>query len=136
MADKEEALNNSIKNISDVAGKLTGWAVSIIGGTILIILSSSYYHPPCPCEKIFYLIFIPGWILLFASIYFGTKTMRRSIAADLFTGNEENLKGIFKEANKEFKNQLDTFKFGLTFFGIWLIIYLLWWVFSFLPSKP
>jgi hypothetical protein len=128
-------LLKGIKNISDGASKLAAWTFTIIGGTILIILSDSYFHPMCSCLRLIYLLFIPGWVFLAVSIYYGTNTMRRAMAAEFWAEKQDPLIDIFKKSNKDFSNQLQTFRIGLLIYAIWLMLYLIWWIFSTLPTK-
>jgi hypothetical protein len=115
------------------SSKLTTWALSIIGGSILIIIGDSYFRPLCVKERVVYLLFLLGWTLLGLSMYFGFSVSRSAMASEVHLMNIEALKKIHKECNSAFSKQLQLFQWGLLSFGVWLILYLFWWIFGNVP---
>jgi hypothetical protein len=103
---------------------LTGWAFLIIGGSLLLILGTSYYRPLSRGMRLTYLFFVPGWGLLAASIYKGTQVQGVYLAS-LFS--DQKLGSVLSD---DLSNQIVYLQAGLSFFGCWLIIYLFWWIFS------
>ncbi len=120
----------SIKSISEGSNKIITWSLSIVGGTILIILSDSYLHPSTRNLKLVYSLFLLGWILIALSINKGIIISGRSMAGELYSENNEMLKQIFEKSNTDFKHQLNLFKWALLVFGLWLILFLCWWIFG------
>lgn len=118
-----------IKSIVDESNVLSGWALAILGGTILILVSTSYIRPTAKRIRLVYLLFIPGWFFLAYSMYYGDSISRQYIAA-VFTSNEEILMTIGFNINAEFARQLNNFSFGIMTFIIWLVTYLCWWIFG------
>lgn len=125
-----ERLFNCIKSIEKGSSKISAWSLSIIGGSLLAILSNDYLHPSQPGLKMIYLLFIVGWIFIGKSFYNGKKIIGKSIATELNKNNKEALKATFEDCNEFYSRQLRFFNLGLLIFGIWLLLYLLWWVFG------
>ena len=101
------------------------WSFSLIAGSIGVVVGTSYQHPPQKWVKPVYLVlFIPGWYFLVNTIRFGDIITRRGIAA---TFDSAPIEEIQNKMNQDFADQLDNFNRGLVCFGIWLILYLLWW---------
>ena len=119
-----------IKSIETGANKIASWSLSVLGGSILALLSSSYLHPDNSKIKLFYFLFAVGWICLALSLYYSKEILGSSIAADLYKGKREKLLPIFSRCNKCYKHQLNFFNLALLFFGFWLVIYLGWWIFG------
>lgn len=127
MADTRIA--EGIKAIVVGSGEMAELSLAVIAGTILTIISTSYIRPVNSKIRLIYLLFVPGWLCLFFSIYHNNLISRRAIAA-VFAKNDNTLTEIFGEINHSLIDQLNYFKFGLLFFGIWLVLFLLWWVFG------
>jgi hypothetical protein len=131
---EENVFLKSIKSIADGSNKVSTWSLSIIGGTVLVIIGNSHYQPKEIGFKLTYFLFIIGWIFIAMSMYHGLNISGRVMAAELFSKKEDELKPIFSKANDDFANQLKYFKYSLIVFGIWLVIYLLWWMFKYVPE--
>jgi hypothetical protein len=119
----------AIKSVSEGSSKIITWSLSVLGGSILIIIGDSYIHPVTTPYKFIYLLFPIAWILLAISINSGINISRRSMAADFYSDNNEMLERIFIESNTDLKRQLDYFKSSLIIFSLWLLCFLLWWLF-------
>jgi hypothetical protein len=113
----------AIQTIVSGANTRITWSLSIIAGSLGALLSTSYVRPMGKWSKLIYLIFIPGWIYLANTIYWGDSIARRGIAAALYP---ERIPTIVSIMNIEFANQLDNFNTALIFFIIWLFLYLIW----------
>jgi len=122
-------LREGFKSMADGSSTLVGWGLTIIAASIITIVSTSYLRPLNKKIRLIYLLFIPGWIFISLSIYFGNKISRRYIAAMLVT-KTEYLDQIGEKINTEFGSQLLYFQIGLIFFSIWLLAFLLWWIFG------
>ena len=120
----------SIKSIEAFSAKLVVWSIALIGGSFLAIFDSSYAHPKHCDYKLSYFIFIPGWSLIAISIYYGLKVSGTPGAADLHLDDLKMLTNIWEKADLSLNRQLRFFRFGLLVFGLWLILYLTWWVFQ------
>lgn len=111
-----------------LAQSLMGWDLLIIGGTILLLLGSSYYRPGRLAIRLCYLLFLPGWACLGLSMYHGVQQSRLYLTV-YFARNPDigTLKGVFvSEAYK----QIWWMYLGLLFFAAWLTVFLLYWVFA------
>lgn len=118
------------KMMNEESNRIISWTLSIIGGTILTIISTEYVEP-VGCIKYFYLLFIVGWLFLAKSIYHGQKITRIFIAG--FTVNETDkqaINEIGKKIDTNFAHQIESFRNGIIIFTSWLIIFLIWFIFK------
>jgi len=106
---------------------LTGWAILIIGGSVLILVGSSYYRPKVPWMRWAYLTFIPAWIFLSVSMYKGVRVHGAYVA--YLVARRPNFFNTRDTMNDYAYCQTWTMEFGLAIFGLWLLAYLIWWIF-------
>lgn len=126
---KDTRLLEGFKTILDGSNTLTSWSLTIIAGTILTIISTSYFRPVNLRIRSIYLLFIPGWICILISCYQNNLISRRFMAA-VFTRNNGIVLKIAGQVNIAFSEQLKYFKIGILFFSIWLVLFLLWWIYG------
>jgi hypothetical protein len=127
-------LLNAIKEFEYGASKLTTWSLSIVGGSILIIMDTSYFRPLGIGYRYFYFLFLIGWIFIGISLYYAFTITRRSIVKELYIENSNLLLQILQKCNTAFKWQLKFFQWALLTFGVWLLLYLVWWICSSIPN--
>jgi len=108
------------------------WSLSLICGSLVAVLSTSFLRPMNRWSKLIYLLFIPGWIYLAYTIKWGDSIARRGILATIAP---DRILVIADKMNDEFVNQLEDFNLALIFFGIWLLLYLMWWILNDFFSK-
>jgi hypothetical protein len=106
---------------------LTQWAFLIMGGSVVIVVGTSYYRPAGRFARGSYLLFVPGWIFLASSIYRGIMVQRANLGF-LFLPSPD-VAGFRKAINRDAYGQIASMEWGLAIFGLWLVIYLCWWVF-------
>jgi hypothetical protein len=124
-----DAVRRAFEGIVAFSQNLSGWALLIAGGSIVTIVGTSYYRPPKIWARLIYLIFVPGWIFLGRSMYFGVQVQRSNLGY-LFSKAGSDL-GKYKSAiNDDALNQIVAFQHAMYCFGTWLILYLLWWLFD------
>lgn len=122
-------MEQSIKIISDSSGMMITWALSILGGSILSVLSTSYVKPPDLKHRLIYLLFLPGWFFVGCSIYYGTLISRSFIALTIVK-KQEIREDILDNINSYFNAQLFSINIGLAIFILWLVIFILMWIFT------
>lgn len=123
----------TIQAIISSSNNIASWCLSLLGATVLAILSSSYIKPLGKWSKLIYLLFIPGWLFLGLSIKYNDSIVRRGIAATI---DQNRIPSIVNKMNDEFIFQLKDFKIALYFFALWLLLFLLWWIFQdFFPKS-
>jgi hypothetical protein len=110
------------------AETLVGWALLIIGGSVLILLQTSYRRPASRGVRYLYLIFMLGWTGLAASIYFGMRAQQVYLAS-LFQPNPDWIK-LLVAVNSDISLQTAWLKAGLAAFAFWLALYLGWWIWN------
>jgi len=106
---------------------LTQWAFLIMGGSVVILVGTSYYRPTGRFARGSYLLFVPGWIFLASSVYRGIMVQRANLGFLFFPGPD--VAGFRKTINRDAYGQIASMEWGLAIFGLWLFIYLCWWVF-------
>lgn len=117
----------SLKIIADAAQVNTTWALALLGGSIAVSAGTSYVSPKIRRWRLMYLLFVPGWIGLAISIYYGNSIIRRHVASRIV--DEAYLFEILRLMNSEYGDQQWWLIFAVVFFSAWLIIYMLWWTF-------
>lgn len=122
-----------LKQILDSSAQLSTSALAIFGGTVAAILGTSYRRPRELRWRLPFLLFIPGWYFLGRSMYLGNTIVSRYLAATMVKQTEWI--AIATRVNDDFASQRDSLLLSLFFFGVWLILYLLYWVVSATPDK-
>lgn len=126
-------LISHIQAIGLASEVLLTWAISLLGGSIYLIVKPNVKHIS-KRFKLVYLFFIPAWIFAVFSVYYANIISRRIPAAERQRVNTDQALKIVEyiagEANKEYGLQLLYFQIALGFFSIWLLFYLLHWIFS------
>jgi hypothetical protein len=74
------------------------------------------------------LLFLPGWLSLARSIYLGARAQGAYLAYLLVPVTTLQL--ATQKLNEDIGNEVFWMLWGLAIFFIWLLLYLLWWVFS------
>lgn len=111
-----------------MANALTSWAFIMIGGSILAILGTGYYRPAALWVRCAYFAFVPAWFFLSWSVYAGTRVQGVYLAA-LFS-RAPKVDVLKQTLNNDAIAQVDRMEMGLLCFGVWLALYLFWWVFN------
>jgi hypothetical protein len=126
-------LREGLKGMADDSKTLTGWALAIIAASIVAIASTSYLRPLSRKVRAIYLVFIPGWIFISLSVYYGDQ-LSRGYTAAIFARSRDRLLAIGLNMNIEFGSQLTYLNIAFMVFAVWLLAFILWWVFG--DSKP
>ncbi|MGH9828802.1 MAG: hypothetical protein ACREDR_36735 [Blastocatellia bacterium] len=122
------SIRDGAKVVSDGSGTMNGWSLLIIGASVTAIIGTSYLRPPKICFRLSYLLFIPGWSFLAASVYYGNRVSRRYMAA-MLAKDDGILRETVQAMSHEFSSQIGFMQLGLIIFAVWLAIFLVWWVF-------
>lgn len=115
-----------------LAQSLSQWDLLIIAGSLVVIVSTSYYRPESRIIRAAYLLFLPAWSFLALSIYEGIQ-VQRSYVAYLVAARGNDMKridGIAQTMNDATAAQIRTLEYALLCLAAWLVIYIVWWVFS------
>jgi hypothetical protein len=120
---------DTIKMYSELSNQFSTWSLSILAGSILTLISSSYIRPVNKKIRLIYLLFLPGWACLAVSILNNDFINRRVVAAYL-TKSDTILVQIASLINYEFDTQLTFLNLSLCCFGLWLVLFLVWWIFG------
>jgi hypothetical protein len=126
IADKGTA--NSLETVAAFCQSLAQWTFIIIGGSLVVLVGTSYYRPARVWVRLIYLLFIPSWVYLAQSIYFGLRT-QEAYAAYLLV-EKTTLQGSAAAMNGDAQKQISSMEIGLLLLTLWLVLYLFWWIFE------
>jgi hypothetical protein len=107
---------------------LSGWALLIAGGSIVILVGTSYYRPQRWWARLMYLAFIPGWYYLARCMYSGVN-VQRAFLGYLFSRQVGDKLSPFKSTvNDDALLQILAMQHAMYCFAAWLLLYLAWWL--------
>jgi hypothetical protein len=112
---------------ASLAQSLDQLTIAIIGGSIAVLLTSST-HRPGGWIRWAYFLFIPGWVSLGYAVYRGIQVQRVFLAYHFFPN--PNLASLRLAINRDAYFQIQSLLLGLFVFGVWLFLYLIWWIFA------
>jgi hypothetical protein len=115
-----------LKEVIDSSAQLLGWAVGIGGATVAVVIGTSHIRPDRLRFRLPYLLFIPGWACISWSIYQGNQIVGGFLAAKLRPGAIED---VSSHINDLYGDQRTYLLLALVFFGGWLMLYTLMWIF-------
>jgi hypothetical protein len=116
-----------------LAQGLSQWDLLILAGSLVIIISTSYYRPRNKGMRATYFLFLPTWSGLALSIYEGISVQRSYVAylvASRGTPQPKLLAQIAENMTSAIRRQIGWLETALVFAAIWLLIYIAWWVFT------
>lgn len=116
-----------------LAQSLSQWSLLIFGGSLAIILGTSYRRPATRRMRLIYLLFLPAWSLLAFSIYEGFEVQGSYVAYLLAArgkGAAVNAKigDIAIDINTATTLQTRGLESALVLLGVWIVVYTLWWI--------
>jgi hypothetical protein len=120
------------ESVQSLAQSLSQWDLLIIGGSMVVIVSTSYYRPDARAVRAAYLLFLPAWAFLAFSIYRGIQ-VQGSYVAYLLAARQNNstlINTIAHDVNADVTRQVACLEWALLFLAGWLMSYILWWIFS------
>jgi hypothetical protein len=124
----------ALEGITDLSQTFTTWTFSALAGSFLAIIGNSHIRPSALKHRLVYLIFIPAWIALALSIWYGTSVQRRIAACGIL--NDEHIEGSVRASSWDFGIQINSFLVGMGLLALWLGAYLLWWVYNKQMDRP
>jgi len=115
-----------------LAQSLSQWDLLIVGGSLVIIVSTSYYRPASLRMRAAYLLFLPAWCCLAYSIYQGIVVQRSYVAYLIATRStaktQDTIMAIAKRMETATSGQIDGLQYALVCLGTWLLAYMAWWI--------
>jgi len=121
-------VQESQKVVNDYAKDYSVWALSILGATLLLILSTDYLRPDQKKFKLIYILFLPAWILLCFVLYEYTLLKNHLFILNTAKTNEEIIKACIY-INNHYSSQSSYFLYSIFILGFWVFAYLIWWIF-------
>ena len=121
-----------------LAQSLSQWDLLILAGSLVIIISTSYYRPKARWIRAIYFIFVPTWSFLAWSVYQGINVQRSYVAylvATRGTPQPKLLEQIAENMTSATRSQILGLEVALLFAAVWLLIYIVWWVFTNQPKE-
>lgn len=122
-----------------LAQSLSQWDLLIIAGSLVVIVSTSYYRPDSRKMRAAYFLFLPAWSLLADSVYQGIQVQGSYVAYLVALRktpvNHSTLDQIAANMESATRYQIKGLEYALACLAVWLLIYIGWWVFSEKPAK-
>lgn len=106
------------------------WALMVFGGSLLILLGTSYRRPEARWARHFFWLFPVGWIFLAWSIHCGSLVQRAftALAISRNASNDFLLQQI-TAISVAIGDQILLLQLGLAVFAVWQLSFLVWWIF-------
>jgi len=117
----------------EAAQSLSQWSLLIVGGSLVVVVSTSYRRPQNPKVRAAYFLFIPMWCCLAVSVYQGIVVQRSYVAylvASRSTPAQQTLNSIAENITDATRNQILALESALLIGALWLLIYIVWWICS------
>jgi hypothetical protein len=124
----DDPVLTTLKQIIDSSTQLSAWALAVLGGTVAAIVSTSHRRPDSLCLRMSYLLFLPGWIAVGYSLYLGNVLSGKYLASLMV--KRDQIATIASQVNDAYAGQRLYLLWSLAFFGLWLTVFLLYWVFG------
>jgi hypothetical protein len=102
------------------------WALALTGLTVIAIAGCELLRASKHLRKTC-LLFLPVWTLCGYSVSYGVQVWQGYMAA-LF-GRKENRLKVAEAMGNDYLSQLEFLEFALFALGVWLIVFLFWWIF-------
>ncbi|WP_448702655.1 hypothetical protein ACFGVR_09910 [Mucilaginibacter sp. AW1-3] len=123
-----------VKEVVDQSAKVINWCLYLTGGSIVTLLGSTYIRPIGKKIKLSYFLFLLGWIFLGIAFKYGSDLGNKTASLALEKNTDSRSIDLIIQIHSDYSAQLSYFNLALYTFGAWLVIYLLWFIFS-LPVK-
>jgi hypothetical protein len=127
-AVSEKPQSSALVAAVSYAQSLAQWEFAVMGGSLLVVIGTSHQRPPVQWIRVFYLLFLPGWISLGISIWFSTRVQGAYMAYLALPA--ASFEGAVRTVNADLISETRWMLGGLVFFFVWVVAYLLWWTFT------
>jgi hypothetical protein len=127
-ASDYQRIIDGVKALQDVGVGLSQWAILLVGGALVVMLSTSYRRPRKP-YRFGYLLLLPAVGCLATSLFKGSYLTRVYAGLLLRRRTVDSAAAAIDQANDALAAQMFWFEFALVLLGIWLLLYIVWWVF-------
>jgi hypothetical protein len=118
----EKALESAVS----FSQSLSQWAYIVLGGSVALLVRNLKLRPRGALMRHSFWLFVPGWVLLFWSIYEGIQVQGARIAY-LMSPNPQRTSTILS-FNLHTHWQIQLMEWGLGVFAIWLLVFLIVWI--------
>jgi hypothetical protein len=120
-----QALLTILRETAAIAETTNRLALLVFGGSVAVLVSTSYLQPNERRVRLVYLLFIPGWFALMWAIFRGQQVSSVYISA-MHVANKPEL--FYKlEVLWRLEEQSAALYLSLVPFSLWLVIFLVWW---------
>lgn len=117
-----------LEHVLASSAQLTTWGLAVAGATVATIVGTSYRRPSSLAWRLPFLLFIPGWSCIAYSLYAGNRLVGAFLASRMVQPGA--VRDIASKINDLYDAQRDFLLYSLVFFGLWLAIYLMTWMFT------
>jgi hypothetical protein len=123
---------DALKETLAYAQTLSQWALLLLGSTAALLIGTTHRSPDNPGLRWIYLVFVPGWALMAATIYFGGQVHEHYLGFVWHVRRDLNVSRDLM--NADLVTQQACLYVGLGVFLLWIVAYLLWWIST--PAPP
>lgn len=115
-----------------LAQSVSQWDLLIVAGSLVVIVSTSYYRPGSRKMRTAYLLFLPAWSFLASSIYEGIQVQGSYVAylVAARSNDSKKIEQIAQTMNDATGLQIRMLECALLCLAVWLVVYIVWWVFA------
>lgn len=121
-------ISAGLKEVVALSAAIGNWAFVLLGGTLAMLLSTSY-HKPGPRMRLFFVLVPVAIGFLALSLERGAHIHRAYAALLLRQPTIEAANEALVAVNSGLIGQLQFFGYALWALGIWFIGYTIWWIF-------
>jgi hypothetical protein len=125
-ADPDRLTAKSLEAVGTFSQNLSQWCFVIIGATVLCLLEKSGPWGKHRFVRLCYVLFLPAWIGLCSSIYFGTRVQNAYLSYVLVPSN--TISDTIAVLNSDLNCQTKSMMWGLMFLALWLVCIWLGWL--------
>ena len=111
---------------------LSRWALLIFGGTVAILIGTQHASPRTGWRRWSYLLFVLAWAGLGASLWYGAQVQSACVA--FYCAAARDGQPTMDAIRNDGRAQLHCLESALAVLGLWLVIYLVWWI-KWLPKE-
>ena len=122
----DSVVDKGLDSAVSFAQSLSQWAYVTIGASVALLFRDLSQRPKSRFVRGSFLVFLLGWFFLGCAIHKGLRVHGAYIAY-LMSPNHD-LRDAIRTINADASSQLSALTYGLLVFGLWLVVYLLWWV--------
>ena len=118
MPDYSKLIELTNDVVNDYSKELVGWSLSLLGGSLFLILGTDHVKPPSRHWRSMYILFFPAWYFLIVCIHNYSKMRNKSFELNLST-NQQVQYTKCSEINDLYADQIWHFNSAVFLLSLW-----------------